>query len=209
MIRSGMLRVIQIIGILSLLSAAFLLPHVAHAQPGRQVYPRSQVPPPPPPPGYGQPANYNLLSFEERRLLMDGEISLGQTIGGGALALWLGFGVGHAVQGRYGETGWKFTLGELAAVGGIMIGAIQLSAHAYDGDRNNDRGENLLIASFIAFGVIRIWEIVDTLTGPAAHNSAVRAARYKAYGPPRPRYGFFIAPTKQSDGGVAGLTLQF
>src|SRR5262245_55241343 len=75
------------------------------AQPGQTpAYPPAAPPP---------------LTPGEAALLRDGEISDGQHIGGGVLAIFPGFGIGQAVQGRWLEKGWMFTLGE--AVFGVAF----------------------------------------------------------------------------------------
>lgn len=177
----------------------------AEAQPGRAPAPANQ----PLPPGfhsnpYG--ANYYLLSAHERELLLQGEISFGQTVGGGVLSLWLGFGIGHMAQGRYGSVGWKFTVGELAAIAGFSVGVGMAAADGYN-NQPDAGGENLIIVSAIAYGILRVWEAIDAFTGPSVHNEKVRAARWKARG--TPYYGFFVAPSQDRSGGIAGLHLRF
>src|SRR5215813_5168447 len=81
---------------------------------------RAQVPPP-----YAyQP------SAQERELLEHGEITDGQKTGGGAAALFVGFGVGQAIQGRWLERGWIFTAGDLVATALTVAGPIV--AFSYD-----------------------------------------------------------------------------
>jgi hypothetical protein len=36
--------------------------------------------------------------------------------GGAWIGTFMGFGIGHAIQGRYAESGWKWTAGEISAV---------------------------------------------------------------------------------------------
>lgn len=47
-------------------------------------------------------------------------ITKGQYIGGGVAAIIPGFGIGHAIQGRYREKGWMFTAAELVTFGGAL-----------------------------------------------------------------------------------------
>ena len=42
-------------------------------------------------------------------------MSQGQYVGGGIASIFLPFGIGQAIQGRYKETGWIFTVSELAS----------------------------------------------------------------------------------------------
>ncbi len=180
---------------------------VAEAQPGGRGYPPPQQPVPYYQGGYSQVPNLRLLTQEEREIFWQGEISPAQTIGGGLVALWFGFGVGHAVQGRYSDTGWMFTLGEAGALGLVFVGAVQLANNDL---RRNNSGETLLIGGLLSFGILRVWEIVDTLVGPRSHNRRYRALRLKAYGQaPPPRYGLFVTPGGTRGGGTAGLSIRF
>ena len=180
----------------------------AAAQPGRT--PPGQPPPgqPYPPPGPGQwhpppQSGYHLLTPEERELLARGEIGPGAHIVGGLVGTMFGFGTGQAVQGRFGDTGWIFLVGE---AGSIVLLAAALASCGNDCDDQ---------AAWIAAGAIglvgfRLWELIDVWAGPASHNRRVQHARARAYG--GYHYGAFVAPTLSDggvSGGVAGLTLRF
>ncbi len=188
----------------------------AHAQPGQAPRPlpapAQGYPPPAPAPaqyGYGYGGgNYYLLTMEERELLLAGEITQTETFGGLALSLWLGFGIGHAVQGRYLTTGWKFTLGEVASFTGIMIG-LAMTMDPYGDNRRNLSGEDLLLVSVASLVILRVWEAIDTVVGPGIHNRKVRAARWKAQGYPGNGYGLYLAPTQDRNGGVVGMSVRF
>ena len=197
--------------ILSLIFAFGLLQSTTGwAQPGGQPYPQPYPQPgPQPAPYYGSYApgpNLHLLTPEERELLWQGEISPLQTIGGGLMAAWIGFGVGHAVQGRYSTDGWLFTVGEVASLAAMFVGLARVS----NGEFRRDNGaETLLIGGAIGFGVFRIWEIVDAFVGPSAHNRRYQDLRWRTYGSQAPRYGLFVAPGGGQGGGSAGFSLRF
>lgn len=71
-------------------------------------------------------------------------------LGAGA---FIPFGVGHALQGRWGDSnGAIFTFGQLAAVASTFMLA-------------SKGKEKLAVASFVAFGGLRIWEVVDLASG--------------------------------------------
>ncbi len=197
----------------SLVLGLLCLTNSANAQPSR-------VPPAPvlrqaPPANYGYyqpriPPNYHLLSFEEQRILRDGEISPGQVFGGGVLAVFFGFGTGQAVQGRWSSTGWKFALAEVAGFTAIIIGATSSISHS--GRRNtNSSGQALMIGGLVTFGVSRLWEIVDAFATPGQHNSRYRQVQWKAYGnqPYAPQYSLFVTPNNDTGGGIAGLKMSF
>lgn len=175
--------------------------------------PAGGYPPPAgyPPAGYAQPVV--MLTPEELELLHRGEISDGEHIAGGALALFFGFGVGQAVQGRWSDTGWVFTLGETASIAAVIAGAVAIADDCFDVDQNCDdandsAGTGLLVAGIIGISVFRIWEIVDAFAGPSSHNARVRELRMRV-GAPQPYYGPYFAPPKDGTGGVAGLTIRF
>lgn len=199
--------------LIAVLAIGFLYSGPAEAQPGGQGYPPQPAPQPAaqPAPYYGgsyaQMPDLRLLTLEEREIYWRGEITPLQTIGGGLVAAWVGFGLGHAVQGRYSDVGWMFTMGEVAAISVAVFGAVQLGENDF---RQNDGAETLLIGGFLAYGILRVWEIVDTLVGPSSHNRRYRALKWKAYGQaPAPRYGLFVTPSGTRGGGTAGLSIRF
>lgn len=185
----------------------------AHAQPGRQAPPPTAAPNYP---GYGmrgQP-NYSILTNEERRLLLHGEITGGEVVGGAILSGWIGFGLGHAVQGRWSETGWKFAAGESLAIGAVIVGAFTLieaeNRYGHNSNSESSSGTALLVGGMVGFSILRIWEFIDVIVGPASYNDRVRAARYKAYGgnPYPTGYSLYVVPTSNG-GGVAGVSFRF
>jgi hypothetical protein len=197
-------------------------------QPQPQPYPQ---PPPqpqqPPPPGYGQPyapppQNYvpAQLSADDAALLQQGEISDGAHIGGAVASLFFGFGIGQAVQGRYSETGWIFTLGEAASFGLLIYGIVEafggtcLSRDEFGFCTNretNSSGGVMIAGGLIGLLVFRVWEIVDAFGGPPKHNARVRNIKMRL-GMPVPMYVEKVVPyvNKARDGGgTAGLTFRF
>lgn len=206
--------------------------HTVLAQPGSE--PDSPYPPPPPPvpqpyaqpapqpmppqpygqppPGY-QPGGYVpvQISPAEHELLQKGEITDGQHIGGAAASLFLGFGVGQAVQGRYGETGWIFTVGEIASFTALIVGLTQ-NINCFDSENcSSDRGEGLIIGGLVGFFAFRIWEVVDAFGGPPKHNRKVRELRMRL-GIPQPMYTHRVMPyvnRTRDSGATAGVVLRF
>ena len=182
------------------------------------------APPPPQPyygpqPYYAQPQPVQVqLSVDEQWLLQRGYISPGEHIGGGVVSLFFGFGVGQAVQGRWSEKGYIFTVGEAASFGAILWGLQQVVTACdyhdpyYEDYRCNqtkeNRGATLLIGGLVAMSVFRIWEVVDAFTGPSDHNRRLSALRgrlgYRDGYALRP----FVAPAGDS-GGIAGVSMRF
>ncbi len=212
---------------LLVLAALGLLTAVAGAQPGQSpppppVYappppPPVYAPPPPPPPGHlppphtYQPPPPGGLTAEDAKLLARGEISAGAHIGGGAASLLFGFGLGQAIQGRWSETGWIFTVGETVAVVALFAGiGSQIDDCAFEDSCNSDDGETLIVGGMIGFVVLHVWEVVDAFAGPASHNRKLRELRTRLGYPPV-YYGLtpFVAPPRDGAGGVAGVSFRF
>jgi hypothetical protein len=146
---------------------------------------------------------------EEREILATGEISTGAHVGGVVGSLFLAFGSGQAIQGRWSDTGWIFTVGEVASIVALVYGINR----SYAGDcledpcHRNHAASDLALGGLIAFMVLHTWEIGDAIIVPSLHNQRYHeiAGRY-GYARPlalRP----YVAP--HGDGAVAGLSLQF
>jgi len=201
----------------------------ALAQPGVSPPEPYPAPPPqpypqPPPGGYQVPPPYAYqpqpvqLTADENELLQQGEISDGQHVGGGVAALFFGFGIGQAVQGRWTETGWIFTLGEGASVVALFSGFVKV-LQSDNCDSSGDPvpvsschrdGEGLLWAGLIGYLVFHTWEVVDAFIGPPKHNAKVRALKMRLGIPVM--YGKRVVPylNNSHDGGaVGGITIRF
>jgi len=197
--------------IVSLLLVA-VLTGVASAQPGAQGPAPAPAPapapyPPPqpyPPPGYGYPMQ---LSPADQELLMSGEISDGQQVGGGLLALFLGYGSGQAVQGRFGETGWIFLLGEGASTVAFIKGFVDLLAECSSTtEQRCDDGAGWFVVGLLGVTIFRTWGTIDAFVGPTTHNRRVRALKMRL-GMPIYSVAPYVAPAH--DATTAGLMLRF
>jgi hypothetical protein len=186
------------------------------AGPGGQAPVQPQpvpVPPPPapyaPPPYYPPPPMYygvpELLTLEERRILEQGEISTGRVVGGVLMSMWLGLGVGQAIEGRWSNTGWIFTFGEPTALGMIVVGLLR-ACDQHDCDESRS---GLAVAGILGYMGLRLWGMVDVFVGPAFHNQKVRALRARTGN--QGGYGVmpFVVPASEGRGATAGLTLRF
>jgi hypothetical protein len=223
------------------LAALVAIPAAAHAQPGPDSQPDPQQPqpqPPPPPgsgpyapgpyapgpyappggpgaPGYGPPPAYAYQPTpEEQQLLADGYIDPMRTAIGGVASIFVGFGIGQGVEGRWHDTGWIFTLGETASLAAIIGGAIGVAncgvtISTCQGGDNASGG--FLVGGLVALVGFRIWEMVDAFVGPGIHNDHVHEVRrrlgYRDYAKQLVPY---INRPQSSDGGMtAGLSLRF
>lgn len=179
----------------------------AQAQPGQTmpVDPSQPTGLAPQPQYYAQPQVVQLqLTADQMELLEKDEISVGKYVTGGILSYVLGFGVGQAIQGRWSDDGWFFTVGEAAAVTSMIYGASRCCQH--------QRGQGYILGGALAFVGLRVWEVVDAWVVPPLHNRKVRALkRQLGLAPPPSRYGLYLAPPQAPDGsgGVAGLALSF
>ena len=179
---------------------------VAQAQPGSQPYP-------PPPPYAQQPPMQAQLTLDEQYLLERGYITQSQHVGGGIVSLFFGFGIGQAIQGRWSETGWIFTLGEAATGTLFVYGMVDLLGNCFEGcsEQRERRGVTLMLGGLLGMAAFRVWEIVDAFTGPPAHNRRLHHLHMRL-GLPVPMYtrlSPYIAPPRDGDGAVAGLSLRF
>src|SRR5687767_14647149 len=97
-------------------SSAYAQPSGSPPPPPPQQYPPQQYPPqqyPPPPHQYQPGVQYPVaLSQDDHDLLMRGEISDGEHAAGAIASIFIGFGSGQAIQGRWSDKGWIFTLGD-------------------------------------------------------------------------------------------------
>ena len=103
----------------------------------------------------------------------------GQYVGGGVVSLFVGYGIGHAIQGRYMERGWIFTASELGVLAVFMSTLIySLKDVISDDYQPNDNIEYvtyimdhaakpLPLISLLAFVGVRIWEVVDVWNLPS------------------------------------------
>lgn len=201
---------------------------VVSAQPGAS---QPYAPPPPPAPAgqpyapnqpYAPPAyNYQppmvQLTAEEAEILQNGPISDGAHIGGGFAALFLGFGIGQAVQGRWSDKGWIFTVGDLGSLTMMIYGMTNmLTACAVDDDPytdscdNDGNGAGFLVIGALAYTGFRIWETVDAFAAPGAYNARYRDLQFRVrgYAAP-PQWGLYMAPSMDRQARVTGLTLRF
>lgn len=171
----------------------------AHAQaPGMTL---SFNPPPPP-----------MMSAEDRQILDDGEISDGQWGAGVLASVALGFGTGQAIEGRWHDTGWIFTLGEGASMVAMIASLPTAIGECWDcsvaDQHRQDRAADVFIGSLIVFTGLHIWEIGDAAIAPSDHNQRYHAVR--ARHPEMATVMPYVVPTLSGGGGgFAGVAVRF
>jgi hypothetical protein len=165
----------------------------AHAQPGVA-------------PSVPSPATYRPLDPDDQRALDVGEISDNEIVLGAVLAAWPGFGVGQAVQGRWRDRGWIFTLGEGGSLGVFAMSG--LACPGASGPCANSRAYyGVAVASFFGWVAFHIGGVVDAVVAPKFHNQRVRRLRARSTGSPQ-LGGVYVAPVN-GGGEAAGVVVRF
>lgn len=181
----------------SLLFGSLLMSSLAFAQPKGYTPTaedlKTMTPPTPP------------LDPEDQRILERGEISTARYITGGILGTYpLGFGVGHAIQGRYHDKGWIFTVGELGSLAIAAAGASNCMDDSESGAKRWGKCKSgLMVAGALAFTGFRIWEIFDLWFAPPKHNQRYRQLKEQQ----TPTTSLYLMPTPS--GGAIGLQWRF
>ena len=118
------------------------------------------------------------FSASDKRLVAQGPIDDTQYIASGILGTIPGFGLGHAIQGRWKDKGWIFSAGETLGAG-LMIASGSSCMGGSMMEDNNDRngsGGNIALANpgMVTYLGFKVWEIVDIWTYPPAHNKRLK-----------------------------------
>lgn len=177
------------------LIALLAMARLAHAQPDPApiVDPYPQPLPPQPVVVEPQPEPQQIvLTSEEAALLQRGEIGPDLLTYGIVANALVGFGLGQAIQGRWKQAGWKFTLGQS---GGMVL---FFTTAGSDGNI----GVQLLAAGTLL--TFYVWGIIDAATGPQRHNIRVRDVKL--------RHGIPLAMpyvAKHEHGSTAGVVFRF
>ncbi|MFT3699752.1 MAG: hypothetical protein QM831_41780 [Kofleriaceae bacterium] len=143
------------------------------------------------------------LTTDDLEAIHDGYISQVQVGVGAGAAIFLGFGVGQAVEGRWLKTGWIMTVGETASLMTFLVAIAPSFGDCFDDCRRTSQTRAVLgLGSLAIFGGLRIWEVVDSISGPMQQNRRYLAARAR-------HPDFYVNPVSQGDGAVVGLAMRF
>lgn len=152
--------------------------------------------------------SYASLSEADRQILARGEMSTTRYVLGGVLGTYpLGFGIGHAIQGRYSEKGWIFTVGELSSIAVLAAGLGSCFGDALssnDGDCNT--GGGLVFLGAFGFVGFRVWEIVDLWATPLEQDRRYRELKSRL---PVSEVTFEPGFVPLAGGGALGLRVTF
>jgi hypothetical protein len=103
-----------------------------------------------------------LMAFALNGALMaaDEPLSTGRYVTGGVIGSAIGFGIGHAIQGRYIPLGLIFTLGEGAGLAAAIADSkASTTTGVFTSTRTNFGTAGVI--GLIVLGGLHVWEIVD------------------------------------------------
>ena len=119
------------------------------------------------------------LSENDLQIILKGKLNPDINLNAALCGVFLGFGAGHAVQGRYLCSGIYYTIGESFGVGAALT-ALMLSAGntlfsicSMSNVETFGTYEELTTMAIIGmsiYGVIHIMEIIDVLAYPGRYN---------------------------------------
>ena len=125
-------------------------------------------------------------------------INQGQYIAGGVIGTVFGFGIGHAVQGRWTKTGWIHTALQVGATGVLVAGYMPLIVAFLSDTKGNNNVVLSVIGSIVLLGA-KVWEIVDVWAVPSSMK--VVSQNRVVYGP--------TLYSQHNQGHFLGMKLQY
>lgn len=154
------------------------------------------------------------LTDNDKKVLEVGEISTARYVTGGILGTYpIGFGVGHAIQGRWTQGGWIFTAGELGSLAAVVGGIAGCVDNTFRNDHCSGLESTLIVTGIIGFVGFRIWEIVDVWAAPPGMNKKYNELKNyieKEPAKPEPKTSLDLVPImKQGFGNGVALRLNF
>lgn len=145
-----------------------------------------------------------VMTAEDREILQAGPIE-SDAYAGGVVGSLLGFGLGQAVQGRWHDTGWIFTVGEAASLVAVAYG-LQGKGCYTSPCSNGPLHEDVAIGAIATILAFRVWELGDAIIAPGLRNQRFRRV-VNRYNSPTYTMTPFLAP--RGDGALAGLGVRF
>ncbi len=153
------------------------------------------------------PTDLPELSPEDKAILSAGPITKKKYISGGILGSTVGFGTGHLIVGKWKESGWLYTVGEVGFLA-LMVGGYKksLGDTLSTGFNGNFDGANtgLMLTGYVGFIATRIGEIFDIWARPKDHNR-----RYQELTNDNPLASIQIYPTIDAENLGLNFALQF
>jgi hypothetical protein len=128
-----------------------------------------------------------VLTEDEREALEVGELSEGRALAGSLLSVWPGFGIGHAVQGRWRSSGWRFSAAQGVSYPIGLYGIVNWVGCASSDAVSSPSGDSPSCGRYMVpfvvggtlFSIAYVWGIVDAIGGAEQHRRDYRRARQK------------------------------
>lgn len=152
-----------------------------------------------------------VLTDEDKEILRRGQITNGRRITAGIIGSTVGFGIGHAIAGKYKSKGWMFTVTESIAgvvlLNGMAECLVEGIGDSWDDEDDDDEEVESCDNDNFTYGMIatvglRIWEAIDIWTSMSHHNR-----RHAELTESETKSSVFIIPALQK--GRAGLKLVY
>jgi len=118
-------------------------------------------------------------------------------IAGGIVGTIVGFGIGHAIQHRYNEMGWIFTISDTVSVGAIIAGSLIGSPRPL--------GTFLWVSGVLLLVGFRVWQAIDLWVVPTGAMALNDPNDMK----PDPLFGFRAASVQSNLVPQLGLRFNF
>lgn len=162
----------------------------------------------PAPPQYVPPTPAELarLTEEEREIYRRGEMRFGLHEVGVTAAIFVGFGLGHVVQGRWLERGWIFTLGQTLGTIGTIYGHDRAKRECPVGERCTSTGVKIYVGGMIALIGFYAGGILDAWIVPSRRSRQLREVHRKLRAM---RVAPYLVPTPSEGGGGGGISFAF
>jgi hypothetical protein len=113
------------------------------------------------------------LAYFSGAVIGTGGWAVPATIGGGPglgaqALLYPTFGIGQAIQGRFTDGGWIFTIGETATIAMMAPSAACIDGGCHSQHATLDNA--VFLAGFIGYVGFRVWEVLDLWITPPSRN---------------------------------------
>ncbi len=154
------------------------------------------------------------LKDDDEKILSIGEISTARYFTGGVVGTYptLGFGLGHAIQGRWSDDGWIFTVGELGTLSLLVAGASGCADSLLKTQNCSNLENNMIVTGLIGFLGFRIWEIIDLWFRPPSYNKKYKTLKKYIESAPSPKdtsSSIDLSPLFHPRHGGSGIMLTF
>jgi hypothetical protein len=131
---------------------------------------------------------------------------------GGITGSFLGLGAGHAIQGRFFDKGWIFTIGEVTSFAFIIASSVDSTpCDPADPPHSGCMGGGWPNPYWVlVLGGLHIWEIIDVWAAPGWTVQGTQQNQQSATSPTTsPRLSLWLHPTRTGLNPVVGVGLRF